>query len=219
MFELKASVTVFTDTGVTEDSIQVEDVSNWGEDGVTRSDYALYLFSKIYLSAEPITLLGVAQQTTGDPLIEDKWYLNPGVNCRVESTLVAFEKKANLSNTVGEGDAAYDESIDKLVIYKSGVWEPVSDVMIDDAIEGSAYTLVINTPFMLAAYGKKSDQVLDYLQVVSGYIKQGAHPNKANYARQDCDYVSSLIYAAEYNWGLAAYGNFYEICNTLNDLD
>ena len=69
MFELKASVTVFTDTGVTEDSIQVEDASNWGEDGVTRSDYALYLFSKKYLSASPTTLLGVSQQTTGDTLI------------------------------------------------------------------------------------------------------------------------------------------------------
>ena len=218
MFELKASVTVFTDTGVTEDSIQVEDLSNWGEDGILRSDYALYLFSNKFSSAEPEIILGVGQSNTMDVLIENKWYLNPGVNCRIESTLVAIPLLSNISSPV-EGTTAYDSDNNNLLIYKSNGWIPVTDSLVPEVILRSEYNLVLNTPFMLPAYSKKSTEVLDYLKVVSGYINQGAHPNKANYARQDCDYASALIYAAEYNWGLAAYGNFYEICNTLNDLD
>ena len=126
MFELKASVTVFTDTGVTEDSIQVEDLSNWGEDGILRSDYALYLFSNKFSSAEPEIILGVGQSNTMDVLIENKWYLNPGVNCRIESTLVAIPLLSNISSPV-EGTTAYDSDNNNLLIYKSNGWIPVTD--------------------------------------------------------------------------------------------
>ena len=69
---------------------------------------------------------------------------------------------------------------------------------------------------MSHAYLLKNKLNLKYLTQVQKDIRNGDAYTDMYYKRVDLDYTDALINAAEYNWSLGLYSNFYDICKELN---
>ena len=206
-FELKIQEQFISGDGL---SLGITDISDWTQE--TRANYALLLLADKVAVDLTKTKLGV---TSVDPITDDDWAVVLQGDGRVNATAYAHLLDVS-TNFPGEGLVRYLTDTEVLSIQDTGVWRVATD---QEAIDNAVYTsTLLNLAVLENAYNYKNKLNFQYITQVKSDLAGGAKQNELYYKRVDLDYVSSLISAAELNFGLELYTIFYDIVETLDKI-
>jgi hypothetical protein len=196
----------------TAESAKITDITTWSEVPGGRADFGIFLRGLFYLSSDsdPVTIVAY------NPLNITHWTAVTPENGRYQFTSYAFLIVASTEALV-EGDVRVDTEGD-LVQWLSSAWVPIT---LDAAVTaGKAYetSTPLEIPFLSYAYIYRNKLNLEYVAKVKNDIERGAEQNELYYKRTTLDYFYALILAAEYNWAMALYENYYQATENLNNI-
>lgn len=187
--------------------LRVSDVSDWTLADYLRDSYGIFLVGKYRITNTPEDI----SIKTYDPLTSNYWDANSENDGRYSFTAYAFLKRDVEAPSEG---VVHVHTDGKLYQYQSSSW---IEVELNDVLTEAAYTsTILEVPVLSHAYIFKAGLNLEYIKRVKADVEQGATQDEFYYSRLTLDYFRALIKAAEYNWSLNAYSNYYQIVGTLN---
>lgn len=173
-----------------------------------RENFGVLSYVQMYLASEPT----VGAVATNDPLTVTTWAVGTSSNARYKVTGYAYPNEANAVSSDGNYRVDSSGSLQK---YASSAW---ADTEFDDAARTAATETsnVLDNAILSQSYLLRNKMNLKYVTQVQKDIREGTAYTNLYYKRTDLDYTDALINAAEYNWSLGLYTNFYDICKELN---
>ena len=188
--------------------LQIDEVSNWVDAPYLRDSYGLFLIGEYRLQEDPEAV----EIDTYDPLVDSTWLTSSPQNGRYSFAVYAFLK---IGVQLPEVDDVQVNTTDGLLYkYDGADWVLVA---LADVLADAEYTSgILDIPFLGYAYHYKNIINLAYIKTVKRDTDRGAEQNKLYYSRTALDYFTALILAAEYNWSIDLFNNFYQIVIELN---
>jgi len=153
--------------------------------------------------------------TTYDPITAIEWLADSPANGRYSFTAYAFIQK---DEEVPSTDDVHIDPADGLLYQWSGAaWVLIAFNATSQA--KAAYTsTVLEVPMLAYAYAYKNILNLAYVEQVKWDTEHGAEQNKLYYKRTTLDYFTAMILAAEYNWSISLWYQFYQCTIILNTM-
>jgi len=196
------------------ESLIIEDTTVWASEADPRNEHAVLINGIYRLSTETSEAVGISSY---DPVTVEEWTAATPTDGRLTFNAYAYYIKGG-SHSPADQDVQYDTSLAELQQYTAAgtSWAKVELVdVLDKAVLTSA---TLEVPSLTHAYILRSLRNLEYVVEVKQELAKGAKQNRLFYKRTDMDYIVSLIMAAEYNWALEAYTQFYDIVYNLNNI-